>query len=489
MLMDIIGRKYELQELSESFNTKQAEFIVVYGRRRVGKTFLIEQAFKKKRCHFFHVSGIQDEDMKVQLGEFAKSMSETFYDGVSITPANSWMNAFEGLSKAINGVQNKLKVVLFFDELPWMATKRSKILQALDYYWNRRWSKNPRIKLVVCGSSASWIIKNIINNKGGLHNRYTKSLLLKPFTLYETKIFLASNKINLNEKQILQLYMVMGGVPHYLKQIKRGISAVQNINNLCFSENGMLFSEFDKLFKSLFHDAKKYIELIRVIAQVREGVSRDEIENKSKFSKKGGTLTDRLNDLELAGFIKSFLPVGHTRQGEYYRVIDEYSYFYLNWIEPEKSTLIGQEVGNKFWIKKSGTPKYFNWMGYAFEAVCYKHISQIRETLNIDEGTRVGTWRYRPRKETNEKGAQIDLLFERDDSAITLCEIKCTEKPFVLDKEYYDSLLNKVKVYKTVTRNKNQIFIGFITTNGIKNSKYLDKIIDGIVTLEDLVKR
>ena len=398
------------------------------------------------------------------------------------------MNAFEELTKAIEGLKTKLRVVLFFDELPWMATKRSKILQALDYYWNRRWSKNSRIKLIVCGSSASWIIKNIIYNKGGLHNRYTKSLLLKPFTLHETKMFLENNKINLNDKQVLLLYMVMGGVPHYLKQIKKGLSSPQNINQLCFSENGILFSEFDKLFKSLFDHAKVYIELIKIIAEVREGVSRSYIEKKSKFSKKGGTLTDRLKDLELAGFIKSFLPLGHARQGEYYRLIDEYSYFYLNWIEPEKQTLIGQELENKFWLKKTGSPQYYNWMGYAFEAVCYKHISQIRKALKIDGGSKVGSWRYIPRNEA-EKGTQIDLLFERDDNTITLCEIKCTESPFALDKKYYECLLNKVKVYKTVTRTQKQIFVGLVTASGIKSTKYSEKIIDGIVTLEDVIKR
>jgi hypothetical protein len=488
-MSEIVGRIPEIKELLERFNSKQAEFLVIYGRRRVGKTFLIEQTFAKRKCIFFQVSGIQDGSLKVQLKEFAQAMSETFYQGVRIASSISWMDAFEELSKAIEGFQKTLKVVLFFDELPWMSTKRSKMLQALDYYWNRHWSKNKRIKLIVCGSSASWIIKNIIHNKGGLHNRYTKSLLIKPFSLYETQAFLEKNDIHFNNNQLLQLYMVMGGIPHYLKHVKRGLSAIQNINNLCFSENGILFSEFDKLFKSLFEDAKIYIELIRIIAKVREGVSRNYIDEHSKFSKKGGTLTDRLNDLELAGFIKAFLPLGHVRQGEYYRVIDEYSYFYLKWIEPEKHTLLGQEVDNKFWTRKSGTPLYYNWMGYAFEAVCYKHIAQIRETLQIDTGTRVGTWRYFPRSDINERGTQIDLLFERDDNAVTVCEIKCTDKPFIIDKPYYECILNKVKVYKTVMRSQKQIFIGLITASGMKHTQYSEKMIDGMVTLEDLMKR
>lgn len=398
------------------------------------------------------------------------------------------MKAFEELTKAINGLPKNKKIVLFFDELPWMATKRSKIIQALGYYWNKYWSKMSKLKLTVCGSSASWIIKNIVHNKGSLHNRYTRSILLKPFQLSETKNFLLKNGIKLNDMQILQLYMVMGGIPHYLNQVKKGMTTAQIVNQLCFKENGILFSEFDKLFKSLFDEANTYIELIRIISQSREGMSRTLIEEKSKLSSRGGTLSQRLDDLELAGFIKSFLPLEHQRQGIYYRVIDEYSYFYLKWIEPQKHTLLAQEHSNQYWLDKAKTSQYYSWMGYAFESVCYKHLSQIRKALLIDFGAKVGTWRYVPKQGSIENGAQIDLLFERKDGAVSLCEIKCTESPFIIDKNYYNSVMNKIFVYKKVTRTPKQIFVVFISANGLKENTYSKEIVDGIVKLEHLLE-
>lgn len=484
-MVNLVGRKFEQDELNDVLNSKTAEFLVIYGRRRIGKTYLIEEFFKNKQCVFFHLTGIQDALLHEHLSEFAKILGNTFYHGANLIPPDTWLNAFTELTKAIENNPEQ-KIILFFDELPWLASKRSRILQALDYYWNRVWSKNKNIKLIICGSSASWIMKNIINNKGGLHNRYTRSILLKPFTLYETKQFLFDKKVKLNDQQILNIYMAMGGIPHYLNQIKRGKSAGQNINQLCFNQNGLLFSEFDKLFKSLFNDASKYIELIKIIAGTNYGVERKQIEAKSKLTGKGGILTERLNDLELAGFIKSFLPLGHGRKGIYYRVIDEYSLFYLKWIEPEKKTLIAEESLNKYWESKLQTPKYNSWSGYAFESVCYKHISQIRRALNILPGTRVGSWRYSPRKSTKEAGAQIDLIFEHVDQALTICEIKYTNNPFIIDKEYFLNIENKINTYKRINRSKQQVFVAFISANGVQENIYSEELVDQVVLLQDL---
>jgi uncharacterized protein len=481
----IIGREEEKKELAEAFSSKKAEFIVLYGRRRVGKTFLIEKFYSPKKCIFFHVTGVQDGLLKEQLAEFAKAIGKIFYGGAKIASAKSWTSAFEELNNAINNIPKSKKTVLFIDELPWMATKRSRLLQALDYYWNHYWSKDKRLKLIVCGSSASWIIKNIIYNKGGLHNRYTRSLLIKPFTLSESHEFLKSRSIYFTRKQALQIYMAIGGVPHYLDKLKKGLSASQNIQHLCFKDTGVLLSEFDKLFKSLFDNAKVYIELIRLISRSREGISRSEIEEKSKLSKKGGTLTDRLNDLEQAGFIKSFLPLEHQRQGVYYRVIDEYTYFYLKWIEPEKQTLLSHDPENDYWVQKTKTPLYRTWSGYAFEAVCYKHISQIRKALKIPHGARVGTWRFSPKRGSDDQGAQIDLIFDRDDDTVTFCEIKYTDALFKIDKNYYDNLMNKKFVYKKITKTTKQVFIAFISAGGLKKSTY-SKELTGVVTLNDL---
>ncbi len=483
----LIGRTIEQQELTDIFNSKKAEFVVVYGRRRVGKTFLIEQFFNAKKCIYFYATGVQDGLLKEQLFEFAKAIGQTFYHGATIATPTTWLQAFDELNKAINSLPSSKKIVLFIDELPWMATKRSRMLQGLDYYWNHDWSKNENIKLIICGSSASWIIKNIIYNKGGLHNRYTCSLLIKPFSLSESKAFLASRDITVSNKQLLQLYMAIGGIPHYLDRVKKNLSITQNIEALCFKETGFLFSEFDKLFKSLFDDAKVYIELIRIIATSREGVSRALIETRSKLSQKGGTLTDRLTDLEQAGFIKSFLPLKHQRQGMYYRIIDEYTYFYLKWIEPEKHILLSNEVGHHYWVHQTHSAAYHAWMGYAFESICYKHLAQIQKTLNIPMGSKAGTWRHLAKNSSQDSGAQIDLLFERSDDAVTLCEIKCTDEPFTIDKNVYNLLMKKAAVYQQITKTTKQVFIAFISANGLKKSAYAHKI-TGVVTLADLLQ-
>lgn len=327
MLKSISGRFTEQEELSEMFNSKVAEFTVLYGRRRIGKSYLVEMFFRKKPCYFFHVTGVKNGTMEEQLNEFSKSIGDTFYNGASIAASKTWMDAFEELTKAINNSSKNKRTVIFIDELPWLCTRRSRLIQAIDYYWNRYWKNDKRIKLIVCGSSASWIIRKIIHHKGGLHNRNTRTILLKPFNLCETKLFLSSSGIKLSNEQIVQVYMFCGGVPYYLNYITKGKSAAQHIDKMCFQESGVLYNEFNKLFDSLFDDSEIYKELIRIISQSREGVGRSNIEIKSNAISKGGTLTDRLKDLEDAAFIKSFIPLGHKRQGIYYRVIDEYSFF------------------------------------------------------------------------------------------------------------------------------------------------------------------
>jgi len=485
---NIAGRNEEKENLLHAFNSNKAEFIILYGRRRIGKTFLIEELFSKKTKLFFHITGIQNGAKETQLKEFAKSIGKTFYHNASILPSNTWMDALEELTKATENLPKNKKVVLFFDEFPWMCTKKSNLIQALDYYWNRFWKNDKKIKLIICGSSASWIIRKILHHKGGLHNRNTLSILLKPFKLNETKLFFTALDIKFTHQQLVQIYMFCGGVPYYLNYIKKGKTASQMIDKMCFQENGILSNEFDKLFESLFDKAEVYKELIRIIAQLREGIAHSDIEDKSTSLSKGGTLSEKLKDLEDTAFIKSFIPLGHKRQGIYYRIIDEFCYFYLKWIEGAKKMLIMQERNNKYWSSKSNTPEYNSWMGYAFEAICYKHIREIRHALDINDGSRVGVWRYSPKKSTKQSGTQIDLVFDQDNNVTTLCEIKYTIKPFVIDKNYAEKLRNKIKIYQEQTRSKKQIHLVFITANGIKQNKYYHELVDNVVVLDDLFK-
>lgn len=487
MVNKIIGRVSEQDDLKDIFTSNRSEFVTIYGRRRIGKTYLVHNFFVNRKCVYLHAQGSQTGSMQQQLENFTNAISETFFNNEPIKVSESWKEAFQRLTKAIENLNDKKKkVVLFFDELPWMATPKSGLLDALDYYWNRTWSNMPNIKLIICGSSASWIIKKIIYNKGGLHNRVTKEINLSSFSLYETKEYLKNMGCDYNEEQILELYMAFGGVPYYLNGIKKHLSAMQNINKLCFSGTD-LFLEFGKLFSSLFKEPDSYIEIIRVIADTRYGISRPDIEKKCKLSKRGGTLSDKLKALQDAGFILAFKPLMNDTRELFYKVIDEYSLFYMQWIEPERDSLLPIEKNSNFWKSKYKTPAWYAWAGYAFEAVSYKHLNIIRKVLNIPESSRASTWKYIP-KDSSENGAQIDLLFDREDKSYTICEIKYTEKQYIIDKEYSKQLLNKEEVFVNTTKTKKQIFLTMVAANGVKENAYSD-VLSGVVTASDFFDR
>lgn len=483
----IIGRLREQELLGDLIKSKKSEFIAVYGRRRVGKTYLIKNLMGSFPCVFFHVTGLQKGTSKDQLKEFAKQIGKTFYQSPSIIPQKRWDDTFEDLTEAINEIPKEKTIVLFFDEFPWMATPRSKILTALELYWNRYWVFDRRIKLIICGSATSWIINNIINNKGGLHNRVTRTIHLKPFSLYETESFLKEYKIHLNHRQILDLYTVLGGVPLYWSFVRKGRSAHQCIDELCFQSDGPLVKEFGRLFESLFEDPKPYTDLIRIIAKYRYGIVQTELIELSKLPNGGGTI-DRLHQLEEAGFITGLVPYGHKDRGVYYVIDDEYSLFYLRWIEPNLKKIAKKALNKGFWTSQSNQSTWKSWAGLAFESTCYKHIDHIRKALNIDPGASAGTWRYSPKAKEKQEGAQIDLLFDRLDGAITLCEIKCSDNQFAIDKSYAQELLKKMEIFRKQTRTKKQLFMSMVTTMGLKPTMYSEEIIASQVTLEDLFK-
>ncbi len=484
----IIGRKREQGLLRDLVESNKSEFIAVYGRRRVGKTYLIKNFSDSFSCVFFHVTGLQKGFSKEQLKEFAKQIGKTFYQSPSIIPQKQWADAFEDLTSAIAQVPKNKTIILFFDEFPWMATPRSKLLTALELYWNRYWVFDRRVKLIICGSATSWIIDNIINNKGGLHNRVTRTIHLKPFSLHETESYLKDRKVNLNRKQILSLYTVLGGVPLYWSYIRKGYSANQCIEELCFQSDGPLVKEFERLFESLFDDSKPFKDLIRIIAKHRYGIGQAELIELSKLPDGGGTVK-RLHQLEEAGFITSLVPYGHKDRGVYYVIDDEYSLFYLRWIEPNLKTIAKKAVNEGFWMSQSNQPSWKIWAGLSFESICYKHIDQIRRALNIDAGATAGTWRFAPKTKEAQEGAQIDLLFDRLDGTITLCEIKCSDSPFAIDKSYAHELMKKMEIFRKQTRTKKQLFFCMVTAMGLKPTMYSEEIISGgEASLEDLFK-
>lgn len=480
-MSNIVGRKKEQEILAKIWNSRNAELVAIYGRRRVGKTFIIREFFSQNEC-FFELAGKNETSTNEQLKNFAEAFSKVFYQDIPLLPPKNWREALHLLTREIEKESSK-KIVIFFDELPWLASRKSGFIQALDYFWNAYWSQMHHVKVILCGSAASWMLEHLIHAKGGLHNRITRIMHLQPFNIEETKEYLISRNIKLNEMHILDIYMVMGGIPYYLNYIEKGKSAEQNIQDICFTSNGILHTEFERLFRSLFDMAEINLRIIREIARKREGISREELLKKLEMTS-GGTFNKRINELQSAGFIHSFVPYRHKKKDQHFRVLDEYSAFYLTWIEPVSAKGFPQV---NYWKTCLSSSKWAGWAGYAFESVCFKHLSQIINALHLETiSCEVGNWRFIPKKGSKENGAQIDLLFDRQDNAITLCEIKYKSSEYSIDKAYAKELHNKIETFQEKTKTKKQLFLAFISTMGIKKGLWNDELVTNELTLKDL---
>jgi AAA+ ATPase superfamily predicted ATPase len=480
----IIGRVEELKILQEMYESTEPQFFAVYGRRRIGKTYLISEFFKDKGV-YFEITGMKQGSTAEQLFQFAYEFSRQFNDGNRIPPPKNWAQALSLLHEAIEKVDKDKKIILFFDEVPWLASRRSKFLNALEHFWNRYLSRNKNVILVICGSSASWIIRNIINNKGGLHGRLTGKMRLLPFTLSETEEYLKSRHIELGRKQIIDIYMAMGGVPKYLSYIARGKSAAQIINDVCFSPNGGLYNEFDALYKSLFDGYEHHIAIVKALAKVIDGLTKNELLERAKLAS-GGSSSRVIEDLVNAGFIIYVPSFSKNRGGGIYRLVDEYSLFYLTWIV-ESSNVGLESVDSKFWIKKQGTSKWNAWSGCAFESLCLKHIWEIKQALGISGISTIESgWRYLPKKSVRQQGVQIDLVIDRADKCINLCEMKYSDSEFVIDKAYEENLQKKKVVFREQTETTKALFTTMITTYGVKKNTHCLSIVDNQLTMDDL---
>jgi len=484
-IMQLIGRKREIEIFKKILSSNQAEFIAVYGRRRVGKTFLVQQCTSHENL-YLECTGIKDGKLEEQLHNFIKKFSHTFYPGLVLQTPKSWREAFELITLEAKKIPKTQKLVLFFDELPWLASRKSSFMQTLDYYWNTEWSHLPNVKLIVCGSAASWMLNNLINAKGGLYNRITRSILLEPFTLSETKEFLDQKGHKFSHKQTLDVYMVMGGVPYYLNHIVRSKSIAQNINELCFRKDGLLYSEFPRLFKSLFEDSALNLQIVKELAKHRYGIPFTKLAEKTG-KKVGGRFKERLGELEATGFIQKFLPYGKKKRDHFYKVTDEYTLFYFKWID---EVVEGKNIpkGEDYWARVTQSPSWYAWAGYAFETICYKHVDCIIKGLGLSGiGCSASHWKYQPPFfNLKENGAEVDLLLDREDGAITLCEMKYTSNPFVIDKATALNLMKKIEVFKEQTKSYKQIFLSIVSAAGLKENVWSQELVHGIVSLEDL---
>jgi uncharacterized protein len=485
----LFGRGQEVTLLDAVYASGKAELVALYGRRRVGKTYLIREYFAGRGSFYCEFTGQKDAPLPAQLAHFREALESSFYGGRPIPRLHSWGEAFSTLAKALAAtieVQKIERAVIFLDELPWMAAPKSGLIQALDHNWNTQFSKIPEVIVVVCGSAASWMLDNLIHAKGGLHNRITRQIRLLPFTLPEVRDFLGRRNIRLALPAVIELYMAIGGVPHYLDQLDKRLSVGQNIATLCFSNDGILRTEFTTLFRALFGESDIYERIVRVLAAKRAGVTRTELLAALK-AESGGSINRRLRELEKAGFIARISPYGKRKKNTLHRIVDPYVYFYLSWIEHAPSGVF-RTNGEKYWLGKRRTPAYAAWASYTFENICLTHVQWIQKALRLDHiSFEVGSWCFVPAVgHADRSSAQIDLLFDRDDQVISLCEIKYNAESFSIDKSYARELKRKIETFQSVTRTRKNLQLVLITLNALKPNIWSEGLVDVSLSAEEI---
>lgn len=460
----LIGRTKEKQLLVDALHEEYSQFIAVYGRRRVGKTFLIREAYDY--TFDFQFTGAAKLTARKQLVRFRRALKE---HGQKDTPElTNWGDAFSELKRLINGLQTGKKVI-FLDELPWMDAPRSGFLSELESFWNGWASARKDIVFVVCGSSTSWMVKKIIKNKGGLHNRLSHRISLKPFPLGLCEQLAQSRGLIFSRKQLLEAYMVFGGVPYYWSLLQKGASVTQEIDRLIFSPDGELNDEFEMLYASLFKKPEPYIRVIELLARKKMGMTRLELLAAGGFED-NGSFSDILKDLEWCGFIRSYSMMGYKKKSDLFQLIDHYTLFYYEYID-------GQRQGANYWKSMLGTPKYNTWCGLAFERTCLWHIDQIKKQLGISGIlTNEYAWRCSGDESKNRRGVQIDLLIDRSDGIIDICEMKYSKELYVISADYGRELQRKRDVFAEVTGTESAVHTIMVTTNGVIHNEEWSEI-------------
>ena len=454
----IIGRKAEQEILYECFKSKRSEFIALYGRRRVGKTFLIREVLGND--FVFYASGLLDGTGAEQIANFNKEIVN--FGGSNLSPAENWNDAFDNMNALIEASKKKEKKVIFLDEAPWMSTPKSGFLSALDHFWNRYGSMRKDILLIICGSAASWIIENIVNNTGGLHNWLTGEIYLQAFTLHECEAYYRANGIDIPRYQIAESYMIFGGIPYYMDFFKPKYSLAQNVDKIFFHESAPLRNEYVNLFRSLFSKADGHMRVIEALAARNYGKTRDEIISATGMSE-GGGLSKVLGELITSGFVREYRAFGKKKRDRLYQLIDPFTLFCLRFGSKR------DVYSSDFWLRFCTTPAHAAWAGYAFEILCLQHIQQIRIALGISGVlTEIYSWKSK----SYDPGAQIDLVIERGDQVVNLCEMKYASSEYVIDKAYDLNLRNKREAFLAETHTRKAAQTTMITTYGLRKNAY-----------------
>ena len=480
----IVGREEEIKNLNELYDSDSAELVAIYGRRRVGKTYLVDENFEGRIC--FRHSGLspidEDEDkyvgtsMKDQLGHFHRSL--VLYGWKDARKPESWLEAFYMLEDLlIEKYSEKDRILIFIDEIQWLDTPRAKFMTGFEAFWNGWACHKKNVMLIVCGSSSSWILDNMINNHGGLYGRVTREMKIHPFTLNETERFFESKGINMSRYDVTQAYMMVGGIPFYLKQFDRELSLPQNIDAIFFSKKAPLKREFDRMFSSLFSNAEVMKKIIKAVGSKNKGITRAEIVKATNISD-SGDLSKQLNALIAGDFIVKYSSFGDSKRDTHYKLIDPFSIFYLSFME-------GNNGGKKAnWINIEDSPKVTAWKGHAFENVCWNHTEQIKIALQI-AGVSTEESLWAKKGDDTSRGTQIDLIISRKDNVVNMCEMKFYNEEFEVDKDYHLILENRKKLLREIIPKKATVHNTLITTYGLKKRGYWSDFVR-VVTIDQL---
>lgn len=469
----MVGRRLEQNILNLSLNSNRSEFLVVYGRRRVGKTYLIKEYFNNSFS--FYATGLSNAKTKEQLKAFYGSLIE--YGSKEKGIPKDWYEAFLRLknllqSDAVRRDPVSGKKVVFLDELPWMDTAKSDFKSALEYFWNSWGSSQNDILLIVCGSATSWIIDNLLGDKGGFYNRITRQIHLFPFTLAECEELYKYYNIQMTRQQMIESYMIFGGIPYYINCFDKRLSLAQNVEELLFKPTGQLYYEYDRLLGSLFKNYKRHAAIVDAVSHCKGGMTRVELAKIPEIGD-GEPLTKALNELEQCGFIRKYKNYSKPKQGFYFQLIDPFMLFSYHFIK---------EREHQSWMSYINTPGYYAWCGNAFELVCLLHVDQIKKALGI---AGVETMEYAWRSTKTKPGAQIDLLIDRKDGVVNICEAKYTMTPYGIDAGYESALRHKMTAFISETSCKKALHLTFISLNGVAHNEY-SGIVQNEITGDDL---
>ena len=469
----MIAREHEQKELMKAYKSQQSEFVAVYGRRRIGKTFLVRETFDGMFA--FQHTGVARGKQRRQLTEFRRSLRNS--GCTEIGTITDWFDAFDCLGKFIAGLP-ALRKVIFLDELPWMDTGRADFVSALEHFWNGWASARKDILLIVCGSATSWMIDKVIKDKGGLHNRVTRNVFLDAFTLAECRSYVDAMGWPMTDKEIVETYMAIGGVPFYWTLLEKGNSVAQNFNLLFFGEHARMKNEFSQLYASLFKRPETYLKVVCALSCDKAGLTRLEIIERAKVSN-NGKLRVVLKELEACGFIRRYVGFGKRKRDSVYQLVDPFTLFYFQFMRGESNT------DPEFWMTHVSSPAISAWRGLAFERLCLQHVRQIKAALGIaGVRTNICSW-FQPPGRDGTEGAQIDLVIDRADGVTNLCEIKYCRGVYHLSKEECGRMLKRREIFQSATRTRKSVHLTMITPEGVAESPERH-FLQSELTLDDL---